>query len=200
MAVKSWNRSSPLSAFAKSGFTGGSWATVLGDAIKIFNDLMSTNGIKLSIIEGKDESSSHIIVDAVDKQASFSYGGVSYSKSFSGDGMHGLTVPIAESDTGLIDRQFVFVPATPRTDASNKKSRQVGLDVRRFILVHEFIHAAGLSNNEHTNDDVFCYPGEFVKGDSAGADKIQPWGGLGKPMPPYTIIAKTVANLQKAWP
>lgn len=200
MTVKSWNHPSPLSVFAKGGFTGGAWTTVLRDAIKIFNDLMSNNGVKVSLTEANEEGSAQIIVDAVAKQASFSYRGASYSKAFSGDGLHGLTVPVTEQDTGLIDRSFIFVPATPRIDDANKKSREVGPDARRFILVHEFIHAAGLSNDEHTLEDVFCYPGEFVQGNSAGADKIQPWGGLGKPMPPCTIIAKTVSNLQKAWP
>jgi len=62
------------------------------------------------------------------------------------------------------------------------------------------IHAAGLSNDEHTNDDVFCYPGQIDGGSRAADDRIEPWGGLGKPMPPYTLIAKTVTNLKKAWP
>ncbi|GJE60928.1 hypothetical protein [Methylobacterium trifolii] len=200
MTVKSWSHPSPLAVFAKGGFSGGSWATVMGDAMKIFNTLMATNGVNVSLSDAKDEASAQIVVDAVAKQASFSYRGATYSKAFSGDGMHGLTVAVSDQGTGLIDRQFVFVPATPRADASNQKSRQVGPEVRRFILVHEFIHAAGLSNDEHTLEDVFCYPGEFVEGRSAGADRLQPWGGLGKPMPPYTINAKTVANLQKAWP
>jgi hypothetical protein len=200
MTVRSWNRASPLSVFAKGGFTGGAWATVLRDGITIFNDLMSNNGIGVALTTAADEGSAHVVVDAVAKQASFSYGGATYSKAFSGDGLHGLAVPVAEQGTGLIDRMYVFVPATPRIDSTNNKSREVGLDARRFILVHEFIHAAGLSNDEHTLEDVFCYPGEFVQGRSAGSDKIQPWGGLGKPMPPCTIIAKTVANLQKAWP
>ena len=177
---------------------GGAWATVLRDAIKIFNDLMSNNGVKVSLIEAKEDGNAQIIVDAVASQASFSYGGASYSKAFSGDGLHGLTVPIAEQGTGLIDRMYVFVPATPRVDSKSKKSWEAGPDARRFVLVHEFIHAAGLSNDEHTLEDVFCYPGEFILGSGPSTDKIQPWGGLGKPMPPCTMIAKTVANLQKA--
>jgi hypothetical protein len=200
MAVRSWNRQSPLSVFAKSGFTGGGWATVLRDAVTTFNDLMSKNGVKVALADAKDERNAQIIVEAVAEQASFNYGGASYSKAFAGDGLHGLTVPVAEADTRLIDRMFVFVPATPRIDPKNKKSREVGPEVRRFILVHEFIHAAGLSNDEHTLEDVFCYPGELVQGNNAASDKLQPWGGLGKPMPPYTIIAKTITNLQKAWP
>jgi hypothetical protein len=201
MAVKSWNRPSPLSVFAKSGFTGGSgWAPVLRDAVRIFNDLMTKNGVKVALSEAKEEGDAQIIVDAVAKQASFNYRGASYSQAFAGDGLHGLTVPVSDEDTGLRDRAFVFLPSTPRIDPQNKKSREVGPDVRRFILVHEFIHAAGLSNDEHTLEDVFCYPGELVEGNSAASDKLQPWGGLGKPMPPYTLIAKTITNLKKAWP
>ena len=200
MAVKSWNRPSPLLVFAKSGFTGGSgWAPVLRDSIRIFNDLVSKNGVKVALSEAKEEGDAQIIVDAVAKQASFEYRGASYSSAFAGDGLHGLTVPVSD-DTGLRDRAYVFLPATPRIDPPNKKSREVRPDVRRFILVHEFIHAAGLSNAEHTLEDVFCYPGELVEGDSAASDKLQPWGGLGKPMPPYTLIAKTITNLKKAWP
>ena len=161
---------------------------------------MSKNGVNVSLTNAADENKAQIVVDAVKNQASFSYGGASYSKDFDGTGMHGLTVPVADPATAALERAYVFVPATPRVDRTDKKSREAGAEVRRFILVHEFIHAAGLSNAEHTLEDVFCYPAEIVQGDKAQNDRLQPWGGLGKPMPPYTITAKTIANLKKAWP
>jgi hypothetical protein len=198
MTVRTWKHPSPLGVFVKGGMTGSGWAGVVKDSITTFNDLMSFNGVKVRLAEAADENTAHIIVEAVSGQASFSYMGASYSKAFDGTGLHGSTVPV--TDQGLVDRMFVFVPLSPRVDPTNKKSREVGREARRFLMVHEFIHAAGLTNDEHTLEDVFCYPGEIVAGSNAAADRIQPWGGLGKPAPPYTIVAKTITNLQKSWP
>lgn len=204
MAVTTWYKrvreSGELKVFPGPSFKGSPWTTALDGALTAFNDLMTRHGIKLTLSKGDKAIAAHIIVEAATDQASFSWDNVSYSKSFDGTGLHGLTVPLKDPKDGTRERVYVFVPAKPRIDITNKKSREAGRDVRIFILVHEFIHAAGPDNDEHTLEDVFCYPGEIVKGDTAAADRLKPWGGLGKEMPPYYLICKTVTNLRKAWP
>ena len=206
MAVTPWfkrfQKAGQLEVFAGANFTGSLWTTAFADAIKEFNQLMSTNGVKLTLTTGTSgatEINSQIIVQTANGKATPNYGAQPKPRPFDGNGLHGLTVPFADGN-GVLEKAYVFVPATPRVNPKNSKSREVGQAVRSFLLVHEFIHAAGLSNAEHTNDDCMCYPGELVEGATAADDRVQPWGGLGKPMPPCTLIAKTVANLQKAWP
>ena len=203
MAVTSWYKKvqegGALTVTAGSAFKGGHWTSVLDGAISTFNKLMTENGLKLALSKAGDAKNAHIVVEAAGTKAGFSYAGTSYSATFDGNGLHGSTTPVADG-RGFFEKAFVFVPATPRVSPTDKRSREAGPEVRRFILVHEFIHAAGLSNDEHTNDDVFCYPGQIDGGSRAADDRIEPWGGLGKPMPPYTLIAKTVTNLKKAWP
>jgi hypothetical protein len=204
MAVTPWfkrfQKAGTLEVFVGANFTG-MWTTALADAIKEFNQLMSSNGVKLTLTTptGATETGAQVVVQTANGKATPNYGSQPKPRPFDGNGLHGLTVPFADHN-GVLEKAFVFVPTTPRVDPRNSKSREVGQAVRSFILVHEFIHAAGLSNHEHTNDDCMCYPGEIVKGATAADDRVQPWGGLGKPMPPCTLIAKTVANLKKAWP
>lgn len=206
MAVTSWfkrfQQAGTLEVFAGSNFTGSLWTTAFADAIKEFNQLMSSNGVKLTLTtgtQGATEINSQVIVQTANGKATPNYGYQPKPRTFDGNGLHGLTIPFADRK-GFLEKAYIFVPATPRVDPKSKKSREVGQAVRSFILVHEFIHAAGLSNDEHTNEDCMCYPGELVTGNAAADDRVQPWGGLGKSMPPCTMIGKTVANLKKAWP
>jgi len=77
--------------------------------------------------------------------------------------------------------------------------------VRLFILVHELIHAVGLSNDEHSPDDVFAgrsvliAKGQYLRSrKQAAEDLVQPPDGSA-PMPPIRLGPKTIANLKKAW-
>ena len=207
MAVQSWHKkireSGELAVIAGATFKGGQWITALDAAIKIFNKLMSDNGVTLTLTKAGEAKDALVVVEATSVKASFTFGGNDYSVTLDGNGLHGKTRAMAVQygkKEPLIEKAFVFVPATPRVDSQNRKSREVGSEVRNFLLVHEFIHAAGLSNDEHTNDDVFCYPAEILAAKQPVDDRLQPWGGLGKPAPPYILIGKTVSNLKKAWP
>lgn len=190
-----------LTVFAGGGFTGGMWATVLKDAITTFNDLMQAKKFYLDLALTNDppteKGGADVKVEAVATQVSFSYAGTSYSKPFDGNGLHGKTLPVSLNDQ--IEKAFVFVPQTPRV--SNKRgAREVGSEVRRFILVHEFIHAAGLGNDEHTLTDVFCYPGELTEGQQPADDRLHPWGSPNLVMPPYILGDKTMQRLKSVWP
>ena len=93
---------------------------------------MTRHGIKLTLSKGDKAIAAHIIVEAATDQASFSWDNVSYSKSFDGTGLHGLTVPLKDPKDGTRERVYVFVPAKPRIDITNKKSREAGRDVHTF--------------------------------------------------------------------
>jgi hypothetical protein len=202
--INSVQSSGQLAVFAGPGFTGGMWATVLKDAIIAFNNLMTAKGINLKLTtttkKPSESGGADINLEAVASKASFSYGGAQYSKTFDGNGLHGSMLPVEVQQSGKssgIEKAFVFVPQTPR---KAEKAREVGAKVREFILVHELVHATGLSNDDHTLEDVLCFPAELQEGRTPADDRVHPWGGLGGNMPPYVLSNKTVKKLQSLWP
>jgi hypothetical protein len=92
--------------------------------------------------------------------------------NFSPTELHGATQTLSlavGSGPARMRRAFIFVPETPMVSALMKASkrpddfksvqREAGPGIRRFIAVHELIHACGLSNSEHNvmgpDADVF---------------------------------------------
>jgi len=81
--------------------------------------------------------------------------------NFSKTALHGYTETLALSfgGPGRIRRAFIFVPATPMVTAVMRVGpgpndfkdvqRLAGPGIRKFIAVHELIHACGLSDAEH---------------------------------------------------
>jgi hypothetical protein len=208
VAVYNWTKdvqdSRSLLVFAEKAFTG-SWATVLEASIKDFNSLVDHKGIKLALSKVGTAGEANIILNAASIHANVNYDGTDYPKAFDGTYTHGLTRRIEDATTRLVKKAFVFVPATPRVTRNDPKSREVGPKVRRFILVHEFIHAAGVgdgspSDKEHTLEDVFCSHLTVVEGHNAAGDLVRTQGRNAVEMPPFEINDKTVANLLKAWP
>ncbi|MGQ0484933.1 MAG: hypothetical protein ACT4SY_06235 [Hyphomicrobiales bacterium] len=201
MAVYRWIKdvqdSRSLMIFAEKAFTGG-WATVLVSSIKDFNRLVDSKGIKLVLSKVGNAEEANIILNSANKYANVSYGGTVFAKASDGTYTHGLTRRIEDEATRLVKKAYVFVPATPRLERGNPKSREVGPKVRNFILVHEFIHAAGVgdsnpNDDEHTLDDVFCSPISIVEGRTAAGDIARTQGRNAKEMPPFEINDKTSA-------
>lgn len=207
MTVYSWIKDvqdgGSLPVFAEKAFAGG-WATILDSSVKEFNRLMDRHKIGLVLAHTANAADAHIVLNSASKHANVSHGGTDYAQAFDGTYTHGLTRRIHEDVTKLVLKAYVFVPATPRLVRGDAKSREVGPEVRRFILIHEFIHAAGVGDypkgDEHTLDDVFCSPISIVEGKSAAGDRARTQGRNAREMPPYEINDKTVSNLKKAWP
>jgi hypothetical protein len=188
---KNVRRKGTLAYSAGAGLKGGHWATVLDKAIAEFNRLMSQHELKLSLGKVEEGKGPHIVLETQP-----------------GNGIHGSAPSQTMRLNGVeyLDVVTIRVPATPRVDPNDPRSREVGPGVRLFILVHELIHAVGLSNDEHSADDVFAAKsvlipkGNYLKGGAQAAeDLVQPPDGSAT-MPPIRIGAKTVANLKKAWP
>jgi hypothetical protein len=168
---------------------GGQWTTVLGKAIAEFNRQMSRHGLKLTLGKVEKGMGPHIVLETQP-----------------GNGIHGSAPSQTMILNGVhyLDLVTIRVPATPRIDPNDPRSREVGPGVRLYILVHELIHAVGLSNDEHSSDDVFAAKaillpkGSHLKSKQTAEDLVQPPDGS-VPMPPIRIGAKTVANLKRAW-
>jgi hypothetical protein len=169
---------------------GGQWAPMVDKAIAEFNRQMSQHGLKLALSKVEKGMGPHIVLETEP-----------------GSGLHGSAPSQTKRINGVtyLDVVTVRVPATPRVDPDDSKSREVGPGVRLCLLVHELIHAVGLSNAEHSPDDVFAAKsvvipkGQYLKsGTQAAEDLVQPPDGSA-PMPPIRLGARTVANLKSAW-
>jgi hypothetical protein len=169
---------------------GGQWTAVLDKALAEFNRLMSQHGLKLALSKVEKGMGPHIVLETEP-----------------GSGLHGSAPSQTKRINGVLylDVVTIRVPATPRVDPKDPRSREVGPNVRVCLLVHELIHAVGLDNDEHTPDDVFAAKSVVIpKGHylpsrrQATEDVVQPPDGSA-PMPPIRIGARTVTNLKKAW-
>jgi len=101
-----------------------------------------------------------------------------------GNAKKGFTQPIANGN-GEIVKQFIFVPAKLKHDF-----------LRLCMTVHEFIHAAGLDNGDHSDDvdpDVFCAtltPSGIGVQAGLFANRI---------MPPIWMTKRTGSKIQALW-
>jgi hypothetical protein len=199
MAIIQWHKNfrtkGTLTYSLSERFRGGHWLTVFDKAVTEFNQQMSQHGLKLALSKVEKGKGPHIRFDTE-----------------TGNGLHGQA-PTKTTKINRVeynDEVTILVPATPRVDRENPKSREMGPGVRLCLLVHEMIHAVGLSNDEHAKDDVFSTKGVVIqKGHDyhlakknqnfrVTEDKVQP-PDLSEPMPPVRIGATTLTNLKKAW-
>jgi hypothetical protein len=192
MTIVAWHknvqRKSTLTYAVKA--MGGQWTAVLDNAIAEFNRQMSHHGLKLALGKVEKGMGPHIVFETEP-----------------GHGLHGSAPSQTKVINGVryLDLVTIRVPATPRIDPKDPRSREVGPGPRLYILVHELIHAVGLDNDEHSPDDVFAAEsivipkGQYLKsGKQAAEDLVQPPDGSA-PLPPIRLGARTVANLKKAW-
>jgi hypothetical protein len=192
MTIVPWHknvqRKSTLTYLVKG--MGGQWTPVVDKAIAEFNRQMSQHGLKLTLSKVEKGMGPHIVLE-----------------TRPGNDLHGHAPSKTKKINGVeyLDTVTVQVPATPRIDEKDPRSREVGPAVRVCLLVHELIHAVGLDNDEHSPDDVFAAKSVVIpKGHSlpsrrqATEDVVQPPDGSA-PMPPIRIGPRTLTNLKKAW-
>ncbi|WP_293865080.1 hypothetical protein [uncultured Alsobacter sp.] len=127
--------------------------------------------------------------------------------------LHGLTQTL--SSAGIVQRAFIFVPATPMTPAQVRVApgpdgfknvpRPSGLGVLTFIAAHEMIHALGLTDNEHTVKgafgDVFTGLPGLIAGafDKPADDRLRVRDDPRVDMPPLAISKDTRDFVTQAW-
>jgi hypothetical protein len=70
----------------------------------------------------------------------------------------------------------------------------------KLIAVHEMVHACGLTNDEHSKDDLFQASQNIVPGDTAAGDgaRIQV-GNREIWMPPLILSGTTVQHIKGVW-
>jgi hypothetical protein len=176
-----------LTVFADASITTGAWRKTFPSAIDEFNKLSKANKLGVTLQQGPtppDPSG----VGGADVRVS-AVGGA----GLEGDTKLAITVLGA---TQRIGKAFTTLPGTPKINTPNG-SRDVGDGVKLVILVHEFVHACGLTNAEHSPDDLFLGVPRVQLGNTPADDKIEVSGG--KLLPPLFLSAKTVSAIQSNW-
>jgi hypothetical protein len=183
MAIYSWRESirqgGVLKVFQTESFTGSIWVTELEPSIKILNALLKKPGIRLKFETTATKADAQVLLSTK-----------------AGHGLHAEN-ELGLKGTSMMDSAHIFLPTNPTINAT-KDGTFIGGPVKRHILVHELIHAVGLTNSEHADDG-----GVFVKsliitiGTKHG--KQQAADGSDS-VPEIKLATSTVRALRQAWP
>lgn len=184
-----------------TGSSLGSWAGIVKDAIREFNSLSRKHQLGVTFAESSkpstDTGGADVSVQSVNGAVSFSYGEVTRTGSLSGTGLHGLTLLFSRD--GFLEKAAVFLPSQPQVNTP-KVVRAVGMNVMKLIAIHELVHACGLTNNEHSPNDLFQANPQVYPGDTAAGDKvmIQTVGKVSG-MPPFILSGPTANHIKRLW-
>jgi hypothetical protein len=176
-----------LTVFADANITSGVWSKIFPSAISEFNRLSQANSLGVTLQQGASPPDPSGVGGA---DVRVSAGGGS---SLSGDTKLAITVLGA---TQRIGKAFITVPGTPKINTPTS-NRDVGDGVKLVIMVHEFVHACGLTNADHSPDDLFFGFPQARVGKTPADDKIEVSGG--KLLPPLFLSGKTVSVIQNNW-
>jgi len=191
-----------LSIYAGATLRGGNWLSVFNQALREFNALSRTYHLRVILAGSSDPPAesgggADVAIDTASENISYSYGGARDSEGFDGSRMHGRT--FQASREGKIEKAFVFLPQSPLINTPQGQ-RPVGAGVMLVIAVHELLHACGLSNSDHTQDDLFQGNPQVDYGSSAAADRVLiQAGGRTRRMPPLVLSGATATKIKDLW-
>jgi hypothetical protein len=175
--IDSIKNSRQLSVFNKAP----AWADGFHAAIIDFNQL----GLGVKLVAAKDEKSANVVVLVSSGPGKYNYQGdiASTDNNFKPDRLHGQTAALAHDE--LKDRFFaaIFLPGKVK---GTKKQREV-------IIVHEFIHAAGMV--EHDTVGIM-FP--QMQESNGGLLEYMPEQGA-KAMPPIRVGGQTASIVRGLW-
>lgn len=174
------------------------WKSVAQSSINQFNRLSRRYRLGVKLV-ATTASSANVIVNLVNGKTSFSYDNNQHTVSLSGKGLHGLTYKLNRS--GRIVQAYVFLPSGPQISIPAGQ-RGVGNGIKLVIAVHEFIHCCGLSESEHSNNDIFVANPSTDYGSTPQRDVvvIQAKRGRQRKAPPLFLGSTTASHIRAVWP
>ena len=182
----------------------GAWAGIAANAIREFNSLLTRHslGVTLGAVTTPPDPSgvggADVRIEAGNGTVDFTTFGQQVSVAISGTGLSGETrqVKIVLGGIERIAKAFIVVPATPTINAN--PPRAVGDPVKLIILVHELLHACGLSNGDHNQDDLFAGFPQARSGSRPADDRIEV--NQQRRLPPMFLTPATAGKVKALWP
>jgi hypothetical protein len=187
--VNSVQRTSTLTVFRAANASG--WASLLNTAITRFNALsgMLTCNVAFNLTTTPPDPNT---LAGANVQFALANGNFSY-KAFGVSGSGVLSATASSGTTQVVQangacvKAFIFLPA--RVQQHNF--------MKICMIVHELVHAAGLSNSDHSSDadpDIFC---SSLTPSGSG---VQCGLFANRVMPPIWMTNRTAAKIQALWP
>lgn len=168
-----------LTVFPTTAVTNGIWGPAFRKAIQEFNNFK----LNVTLVESSVPPDENVLAgadikfDAVAGAQKFTFMGTEFTTAgkppspifIGGNSIAGLTIKRGQ---GAVERAYVYVPIHPMSLAP---LRPVGESVMVFIAVHEFLHAVGLQDSDHSpENDADTFMGPPVTTPSLESDNTNP--------------------------
>ncbi len=184
------------------------WRGLFDQALSEFNALSGAHGLGIALVSSEQPPATQglggadVMISAASGVISTPYDGLQQPTSFDGHSLHGLIRKVFSPGGQRMVKSFIYVPAEPFVPEPRR--RLVGPGVRLVILVHELVHACGLSNVEHSGSgDLFQGFVNILQPGTPEQDRVDlgRYGSnnLALGMPPLVLGEATVRYIQNAW-
>jgi hypothetical protein len=184
----------------------GAWHTILKKTVPELNTELSKQKVKLQYDISSDKPTvtgdgANIWVRAEAGSFDLKFQNKSDKGQIDANGLHGETHLWREEDSKTKKQEmvkaYVILPRHPLIGDARK--RAAGEPILKVIMAHELIHAAGLDNDEHTDDDIFVGVQNADQGNTPADDHLRiRFTGKDILMPPI-FLSQTVKKLQAIW-
>lgn len=169
------------------------WSGVVARAVTAFNELSAAHDLGVTYRRVDATGDAEVTVDTY------------ANRSLIGSARITREGPAGRPDSELrVTHVEIRVPDDPRVSTPSAY-RRVGPGVLLAMMVHEMIHACGLSNSEHSpSGDMFQASPDVLIGDTPAGDRMSTGlrDGSDRPigMPPLRLTDGTAAKIRQAWP
>jgi hypothetical protein len=181
--------------------TVGNWQHAVTLAFSLFNTMAKHHHIALHLDTEKDEGTANIVVKVAGGSETYPFEGETVQLTVPQGVVHGKTHTFRREGED-IKKAVIFVPASTQKSAGwingKEQFQDLSNEGRAALIVHEFIHAAGLDDNkDHDTVGGIFYP---TLGIENGKVKELNGGYKTPPMPPIRLEGGTATNLKSQWP
>jgi hypothetical protein len=201
--IRNIRRSKTLHVYQDPLLSSSRWAKIFKPGIDECNRLYKSKNLGITFrVSGSVPTArggANVWVRVAQSSINLQYKNVNKKTPFNGRYLHGYTALLSGETTHEIEKAYIFLPADPHISTNTPSGplyRKVGEGVMKVIFVHELIHACGLHNSDHTNDDIFKGRPNVDYGSTPQGDKVVVGG---RKMPPLYLSAATVSKIKSLW-
>lgn len=183
----------------RNNIGAGNWSSLFSRGLGEINRLLSSASLNITFREAAADASADVVVAVGNGPITYTHDNTTFTRQFDGKRLHGYTGLAGREGSELIEKAFVFLPSAPEMHAPSG-SRRTGILVMTLILVHEFVHCCGLTDEDHSPDDIFNGNPTTNPGSRPDRDRVGIMGSNGYVwFPPFFLSNSTVGKIQSVW-